>query len=149
MKDMPEDWRPQETNTHQDGVVAHVVGATVLGYFRADEALHVLLDIGFVWTIYLDGEMALLPMSLAVAELNLGDEEKRALAEDVRALLDGGRESGNFKVVTPAPFDCLIEEVTFYVSDGGCRVVIQGEEADIAVVTSFATREMRVETERA
>ena len=41
-------------------VIKHVIGATVLGWFIAGEAAHFLLDIGFLWTIYIDGEMNLL-----------------------------------------------------------------------------------------
>ena len=54
---MNADWHSRETTTHQDHVIAHVVGARVLGYFILDEALHLLLDIGFVWMVFLDGEM--------------------------------------------------------------------------------------------
>ena len=58
-------WIASETTKHQDHVIAHVLGATVLGWFIAGEAAHLLLDIGFLWTIYLDGEMNLLPQGVA------------------------------------------------------------------------------------
>jgi hypothetical protein len=48
---------PLETNSHQDHVIAHVLGTTILGSFTWDETLYLLLDIGFVWNIYLDFEM--------------------------------------------------------------------------------------------
>lgn len=35
---MKSEWLPQETTTHQDHVIAHVVGATVLGYFIVADA---------------------------------------------------------------------------------------------------------------
>ena len=63
-------WTQLETNTHQDHVIAHVFGATVLGWLIAGEAAHLLLDIGFLWTIYLDGEMNLLPQGVAIPELD-------------------------------------------------------------------------------
>lgn len=63
---MTNTWTPRDTTTHQDHIIAHIVGATVLGYFVFEEALYVLLDIGFVWTIFLDGEMTLLPHPVAI-----------------------------------------------------------------------------------
>ncbi|HEX3247788.1 MAG TPA: hypothetical protein VHS05_00065 [Pyrinomonadaceae bacterium] len=63
-------WNAADTNTHQDHVIAHVIGATPLGHFIWDETAYILLDIGFIWNIYLDMEMGLVPQSLAIAELN-------------------------------------------------------------------------------
>ena len=60
---MATEWSAKDTTTHQDHVIAHVLGATWLGHFIEDEALYVLLDIGFIWMIYLDGEMGLLTAS--------------------------------------------------------------------------------------
>ena len=61
-------WTDCETNTHQDGVIAHVIGATILGHFILDETAFLLLDIGFLWNIYLDAEMGLLPHPVAIGE---------------------------------------------------------------------------------
>lgn len=61
-------------NKHQDHVVAHVIGATPVGYFVYDETAYVLLDIGFVWNIYLDLEMGLVPERVAVSELGIDVE---------------------------------------------------------------------------
>ena len=63
-------WTAAETNTHQDHVIAHVIGATVLGHFIWDETAYLLLDIGFVWNIYLDMEMGLVPQTVAIRELD-------------------------------------------------------------------------------
>src|SRR5882762_7541644 len=76
---MMDDWFAAETTTHQDHVIAHVIGATVLGYFVHEEALHMLLDIGFIWTIYLDGQMVLLPQTVAINELETGTETRDQL----------------------------------------------------------------------
>ena len=67
-------WTPLETNTHQDHVIAHVIGATPLGHFIWDETAFILLDIGFIWNIYLDLEMGLVPHSVAIAELDADEE---------------------------------------------------------------------------
>src|SRR5574338_893705 len=64
-------WTPAETNKHQDHVIAHVIGATPLEYFSHDETAYVLLDIGFIWHIYLDTEMGLVPQTLAISELDV------------------------------------------------------------------------------
>src|SRR5687768_18600397 len=70
-------WEPAETNTHQDHVIAHVIGASVLGYFVWDETAYLLLDIGFIWNIYLDAEMGFMPQVVALAELKM-DEDHRS-----------------------------------------------------------------------
>ena len=77
-------WTPLETNTHQDHVIAHVIGATPLGHFVWDETAFILLDIGFIWNIYLDLEMGLVPHSVAIAELDADEETK----EELRAKVD-------------------------------------------------------------
>ena len=67
-------WTAAETNKHQDHVIAHVIGATPLGHFIHDETAYVLLDIGFIWNIYLDMEMGLVPERLALSELDVDAE---------------------------------------------------------------------------
>ncbi|MBA3766535.1 MAG: hypothetical protein H0W99_06030, partial [Acidobacteria bacterium] len=85
------DWTPRETGTHQDHVIAHVIGATVLGFYERDQAIHILLDIGFIWTIYIDGEMGLLPQPVAISELDIDSEIRARLREDVDLLQRDGR----------------------------------------------------------
>ena len=74
-------WTAAETNTHQDHVIAHVIGATPLGHFIWDETAYIVLDIGFIWNIYLDMEMGLVPHRLAISELEADDEKKREFSE--------------------------------------------------------------------
>jgi len=64
-------WTVLETNTHQDHVIAHVIGATPVGHFVWDETAYIILDIGFIWNIYLDLEMGLVPERLALSELGI------------------------------------------------------------------------------
>ena len=74
-------WTIAETNKHQDHVIAHVIGATPLGNFIHDETAYVLLDIGFIWNIYLDLEMGLVPQRLALSELGVEVESFEATVE--------------------------------------------------------------------
>ena len=74
-------WTIAETNKHQDHVIAHVIGATPLGYFIHDETAYLLLDIGFIWNIYLDMEMGLVPQRLALSELGVEVESFEATVE--------------------------------------------------------------------
>jgi hypothetical protein len=140
---MMDGWRPGETGTHQDHVIAHVVGATVLGYFEADDALHLSLDIGFIWTIFPDAEMGLVPQSLALRELNVGEDERARLVSELGRLHEGD-DAGTFAHITPAPAGCLIEEVRLLVKDEMRRLVIQGETAMLVVEASTLTGEMSV-----
>jgi hypothetical protein len=138
------EWQVEQTGTHQDHVIAHVVGATVLGYFVADDALHLSLDINFIWTIFPDAEMGLLPQSLALKELNVGDEERARLDDDLRRLHDGDADAETFARITPAPAGCLIEEVRLLAKDEMRRLEIHGESAALVVEASTLTGEMSV-----
>jgi hypothetical protein len=137
-------WLAHETGTHQDHVIAHVVGATVLGYFTANEAAQLLLDIGFIWTVYLDGEMGLVPQVMAIAELELDEEEKSSLREDARQLQDGDSDAASLACLTRAPVGCLITGVEFAARGDERRLLITGEDASLAVATSLVTGEVRV-----
>ena len=136
-------WTLKDTTTHQDHVIAHVLGATFLGYFVFEEALYVLLDIGFIWTIYLDGEMGLLPHPVAVSELEMGAEVIEQVKSDIDVLLsDNAAESLQQFQLPPVP--CQIKEVSFFASGERRRLIIIGEEGDIAVEMSLATAEVLV-----
>lgn len=140
---MSSKWSLLETGTHQDHVIAHVLGTTVMGYFVADEAAHLLLDIGFIWTIYVDAEMALLPQTVAVNELPLDALTRAAILEDI-TLLQDGRDRVSLQRMTHAPAECLITEVTCYAQGERRRVLLHGEAASLAVETSLADDPLRV-----
>jgi hypothetical protein len=146
---LSKDWQPKETTTHQDHVIAHVVGATVLGYFVFDEALYILLDIGFVWTIFLDGEMTLLPHPVATSELEIDQQGRNEIKADIDLLL-GDNESGEtLSRIQPPPVNCQsnvcqIKEVLFFEQDEQRRLILRGEEASLAIETSLTTAEIRV-----
>ncbi|HEX5966177.1 MAG TPA: hypothetical protein VFY51_09595 [Pyrinomonadaceae bacterium] len=115
-------WEPAETNTHQDHVIAHVIGASVLRHFVWDETAYLQLDIGFIWNIYLDAEMGLLPEAVVLAELNLDEN-----------LIQ-------WEHVSPSP----IQSVDVFQSEDGRRLVLNCEDATLTLETSFATREIHI-----
>lgn len=143
-KQMTTQWLAEATSTHQDHVIAHVIGASVLGYFVLDEALHVLLDIGFVWTIYLDGQMVLLPQTAALQELEVAGEIRNQLGREIELLDRNGREAKGLERFTPAPAECLITEVGFFASEECRRLVLMGETGNLTIETSLATAEIQV-----
>lgn len=116
-------WQTAETNTHQDHVIAHVIGASVLRYFVWDETAYLLLDIGFVWNIYLDAEMGLLPEALALAELEVDE---------------------NFRRWEQVQSPSSIVSVDLFESEDGRRLVINCEASSITLQTSFTTREINI-----
>ena len=138
------DWTPRETGTHQDHVIAHVIGATVLGFYEWDQAVHILLDIGFIWTVYVDGEMGLLTQSVAISELDVDSDTRARLREDVDSLQRDGRGAEGLTKFTAAPVDCLIVEVTFDTRGHERRIRITGEGSGLAIETSLATGEVHV-----
>ena len=124
-------------------MIAHVIGATVLGYFVLNEALQLVLDIGFIWTIYLDGQMLLLPQIAAVNELEVDAATRSQLNSEIELLEHEGRAAGLARI-TPAPVECLIKEVGFYENNHRRQLILTGEEADLVIETSLETAEIHV-----
>ncbi|HEX8706671.1 MAG TPA: hypothetical protein VF723_00295 [Pyrinomonadaceae bacterium] len=141
---MTSEWSPLETNKHQDHVIAHVRGASVLGHFSFDEVAYVLLDIGFIWTLFVDGEMGLLPQAVAISELEVEEETKAKLSAEIQSLHDEGRAARSLACITASPVDCLITDVSLYADEDRRRILVSGEEASLAIETSLATGAIRI-----
>lgn len=139
------DWSPHETSTHQDHVVAHVIGATVLGYFSTEQAIHLLLDIGFIWMIYVDGEMGLLPQSVAINELEVDADVRARLREETDRLQGHSGAADGLVEFKASPADCLIVEVSLEARDQERRIFIRGEGSSLVIETSLVTGEVRVQ----
>ncbi|HEU4934449.1 MAG TPA: hypothetical protein VFT48_20360 [Pyrinomonadaceae bacterium] len=119
-------WTAAETNTHQDHVIAHVIGATVLGHLIWDETAYLLLDIGFVWNIYLDMEMGLVPQAVATREL----DELRSFVDEL--------ETGSYEA-NP------IESVELFEDGAERRLVLNCELRNLVIETSINHRWTRIE----
>jgi hypothetical protein len=137
-------WEPEETSNHQDHVIAHVIGASVPGYFIFDEVLYILLDIGFIWAIFLDGQMTLLPHPVAVSELEVGHQLREEIKRDVGILLSDNPASEELLQMKPSPVSCQIKDVSFSKLGARRRLILLSEESNLAVVTSLETREIEV-----
>ncbi len=139
---MTNTWTPRDTTTHQDHVIAHVIGATILGDFVCEEALYVLLDIGFMWTIFLDGEMSLLPYPVAIKELEIDEQSRQEIKADISLLLgDDPSAEKLFRLKAPA-IECRIEDVSFSEWGERRRLLLTGEAANLAIETSLTTGEI-------
>jgi hypothetical protein len=136
-------WTPTDTTTHQDHIIAHVLGATFLGYFVFEEALYVLLDIGFIWTIFLDGEMGLLPHPVAASELEIDSEEKEQIKSEIDVLLGDGPTEALSRFYLP-PLPCQVQDVTFFADGAQRRLLIAGEGANLIIETSLETADIQV-----
>jgi hypothetical protein len=137
-------WTPKDTTTHQDHVIAHVLGATVLSYLIFDEALYVLLDIGFIWTIFLDSEMTLLPYPVAVGELEIDELTREQIKADIDLLLSDNSSAGELLRMQMPRVDCRITDVNVFANEEQRRLVLAGEEANLGIETSLMTAEIRV-----
>jgi hypothetical protein len=115
-------WTEAETNKHQDHVIAHVIGATPLGYFVHDETAYVILDIGFIWNIYLDMEMGLVPHRMAMSELDV----------DAESLQITDVECGP------------IESVELFEAGEERRLVLNCEQGQLTIETSLSHRWTRI-----
>lgn len=134
-------WVPLETTTHQDHLIAHVVGATIRGYLLFDETAYLLLDIGFVWNIYLDGEMGLVPHPVFVNELNASEEAKRELSSDIDALLAEEEEDPTLMTkVVHSP----IQSVQIFVCEELRRIEIVCENDRLTLQTSLESCEVKI-----
>jgi hypothetical protein len=115
-----------------------VLGATILGWAVIEDALHVLLDIGLLWTIYVNAEMSLMAQGVAIQDLEsdeLNGAEIEQLAADAQLLIDEGREAAGLKRFTAAPVECTITAVDLFALDAARRIVITGENAEIKIET--------------
>ena len=121
-------WTAAETNTHQDHVIAHVIGATPLGHFAWDETAYIVLDIGFIWNIYLNMEMGLVPHRLAISELEADDEKKKELSE--------------VRNVESSP----IESVELFEDGDERRLVLNCELDRLVIETSLSHRWTRIKS---
>jgi hypothetical protein len=137
-------WTPRDTTTHQDHVIAHIVGATGLGYFVFEEALYVLLDIGFVWTIFLDGEMTLLPHAVAIKEIEIPEQIREEIKADIALLLGDNSSAEKLLRMKKPPLELEIEDVSFFERDEQRRLLLEGEEGNLAIESSLATAEIHI-----
>jgi len=136
------DWVVGETTTHQDHVLAHVIGATVEAYLVWDETAFLLLDIGFIWNIYLDGEMGLVPQPMAINELTIDEEAKSELRLEADEVLRGNTSS--LKRLLASPVASPIQSVDFYVRENSRRLVMTCEDGHLVVETSLETTEVKI-----
>jgi hypothetical protein len=127
-------WTTAETNTHQDHVIAHVIGATPLGHFIWDETAYIVLDIGFIWNIYLDMEMGLVPQTLAIAELEADEAKKIELRSYVESLT---------QVESAGP----IQTVELLASGDERRLILVCENGNLSVETDIGHRYTRIITD--
>ncbi len=133
------EWQPFETSTYQDHVIKHVLGATVLGWVVIEDAMHVLLDVGLLWTIYVNAEMSLMAQHVAIQDLQsdtLNHEEVSQLISDAQLLISEGREANGLVRFTNSPVECLITSVEVFAAEAQRRISIVGEPADIKIETS-------------
>jgi len=106
-----------------------------------------LLDIGFLWSIYLDCEMNLLPQGVAISEMDadeLNGSDKTALAFDAELLLNEGREAAGLKRFTAAPLECLIATVEIFGSNSSRLIAIQGELGTLHVEASIESGQISI-----
>ena len=137
------EWTVAETNTHQDHVIAHVIGATVVGYFVWDETAYLLLDIGFIWNIYLDGEMGLVPQSQAIAELEASEEFKREIKSDIDSMSQDVAD-GRLQALSVPNLTSPLQTVDFELRENLRRLVLTCEETTLVVETSLDNAEVKI-----
>jgi hypothetical protein len=141
-------WIEIETSTHQDHVIKHVLGATVLGWFVSGDAAHFVLDIGLLWTVYVDGQMNLLPQGFGIAELEsdeLTGAIRTELAEEADLLSQKGRDVQGLKRLTAAPVECLITSVEVFGEDDRRMIMIRGETASLKIESSISGGELSID----
>lgn len=137
MESLDNTWEEAATTTHQDHVIAHVIGTTVVGYFVLRDSIHLLLDIGFVWKVYVDAEMGLLPHPVAVAELEVDEELLAQLKVEIDLLLNGGDESELLTHFVPLASSWPITEVHVFDRDNERKLLLTGETGVLEIQTSM------------
>ncbi|MEP6635511.1 MAG: hypothetical protein ABJB97_02210 [Acidobacteriota bacterium] len=135
-------WLASATSTHQDHIIAHVIGTTVTGYFVFNEALYILLDIGFLWWVYVDGEMGLLPHPVAVSELEIDEDTRDEIKTDIDLLLRDGTSAEGLSRMTACQVACRIQDVSLFMHEDKRRLLVFGEEANLAIESSMNSGEI-------
>ena len=142
------DWTELEISTYQDHVIKHVLGATVLGWVVIEDALHLLLDVGLLWTIYVNGEMSLMAQAIAIQDLE-GEHVTRSdiaqLTADAERLISDGPEAASLDRFIAAPIECTITGVEVFQSDARRRIQVVGENGDIEIETSLERSEFTID----
>jgi hypothetical protein len=129
---MMHEWSsPVATSRYQDHVIAHVLGATALGYFIVADAAYLLLDIALIWTVYTSGEMALMPQAVVISDLEIDESLKAELIEDTERLHRG--EAASLARISPILSDCLIRDVKIYAQGERRRVVLECEGPSLSI----------------
>lgn len=132
-------WTELETSTYQEHVIKHVLGATVLGWVVIGDAAHFLLDVGLLWTIYVNAEMNLMAQAVAIQDLEDNDVNRNdvaAMAADADLLNSQGREAIGLNRFTTSPVECTIKSVELCGAASRYRVLIVGEAAGLEIQTS-------------
>ena len=132
-------WTELEISTYQHHVIEHVLGATVLGWVVIEDAMHLLLDVGLLWTIYINAEMSLMAQGVAIQDLEsetVSRSEVAQLSSDAERLISEGRETTELARFAAAPVECTITSVEVFASDDHRRILIAGESAGIKIETS-------------
>ena len=141
---MEDDWEELATTTHQDHVIAHVIDTTPLGYLVLRDELHLLLDIGFVWKIYSDGEMGLLPHPVAVAEINVNEERLAQIKTDIDVLLRDDIGAVPLNSFSPLASRCVITGVQVFSRGDLRKIMLTGEGGNVEIQTSVASDTIHV-----
>ena len=141
-------WTELETSTYQDHVIKHVLGATVLGWVVIEDAMHVLLDVGLLWTIYVNAEMSLMAQGVAIQDLEsetVSASDVAELSSDAQLLISEGREATDLERFAAAPVECTIISVEVFASNDQRRIVIIGESAGIKIETAVDRSSFAIE----
>lgn len=139
---MMHEWSQAALSRYQEHVIAHVLGATALGYFILEDAAYVLLDIALIWTIYTSGEMALMPQAVVISDLEADENLKNELMADADRLHSGEAELA--ARIKPMPQEFLITDVSLYAKGELRRVTLEAEEASFTFEGSPLTGEIQV-----
>jgi hypothetical protein len=87
--------------------------------------------------------MGLLPVSVAMAELELDEASRTEISAELDQLFAGEPSTG-FKWVIPIPVECRLDEVSLYDRDEERRIALLGEGASLAIETSITTAKIAV-----
>ena len=140
-------WEEVVTTTHQDHVIAHVIDTTVLAYIVLDDAIHFLIDIGFIWKIYVDGEMGLLPHPVAIAELDLTEADRAEIKGEIDLLLRDGASEWPLMKFSSLNTACVISAVHLFSRNDELKLVIEGESGKLEIKTLLTKGKFQVTEE--
>lgn len=122
---------------HQEHVIAHVLGCTILGFYQQLGQIHLLLDLPLLWSVDADGAMELAPDEEGIEGMPESPDVIQGLLAEAYHLRHQSPDADSLMYFQEAPEISLISDVTLYQHPNGVKtdklLVVRGEDGGFEI----------------